>query len=276
MRGLLLAALAGRLPLGRFESSSSVCSLHSVRLHAVSLGHPVVGECTYTSASRSFAPLPEVPLSSSLRQTLLSLHTQHLQGLASNTLLEHQQQEQHQQWEQQQQQQQWEQQQQQEEEEGEVVLEPLMLMPWSIRGNWRDLYKWGRLNPSSSAAAAAGATAAAATSAPAAGAVWRVYRDSLSPLLGLPPLQSNQQEILFASTASKATGLLMSSHEKEAEAACSDGHCSHSSNSSSSSSSSSSNSSSSSSGNASAPGACECWQAACASSPRVSLWRHFQ
>ncbi|KAL8441117.1 hypothetical protein Emag_007453 [Eimeria magna] len=239
-------------------------SLHSIRLHAVSLGHPVVGDCTYTSASRSFAPLPEVPLTSSLRQRLLSLHTQHLQGVASDTLQQQQQQDRQQRG--QQQQQQWEQ--QQEEEEGEVVLEPLMLMPWSIRGDWRDLYKWGRPGPPSAVAGAAAAAAAAAGGS-AAAVEWRVFRDALSPLLGLPPLQVIHQQTLFAPSASRAAGLLVSPHEQQAEAACTDEHSS-----SSSSSRSSSSDSSNSSSNASAATVCECWQAACTSSPRVSLWRH--
>lgn len=85
-------------------------SLHSVRLHAVALGHPVAGDLIYHGASRAFAGHPEVSFESERRMRLLKLHRQLLFQSRS--------------------------------EEENQPPEPLMLLPWLVCGEWSQLNMW--------------------------------------------------------------------------------------------------------------------------------------
>lgn len=114
-----------------------------MRLHAVALGHPVAGDRIYSAASRAFAGHPEVNLEPEQRKRLLELHRQLLSHSGS---------------------------------EGEdQPPEPLMLLPWLVREEWRQL----------NTCEVRGAPSISEAEIP----VWRKYLDELSPLLALPSLE---------------------------------------------------------------------------------------
>lgn len=195
MRAVLLAALVGRLPLGSWQVNASVCrptkgtgniwrlagkqaegleaatafealahatigekevtlckvkllegSLHSVRLHAVALGYPVVGDSVYTGASRSFAGHPDAAMEPQLRRRLVQIHNQLLSQSQSKT--------------------------------EEKLPETIMLLPCFVRGDWATLNLWNVRNGASVIDTNIGQ--------------WRKHVDELSPLLGLPLLETGE------------------------------------------------------------------------------------
>ncbi|KAL8438449.1 hypothetical protein Efla_002199 [Eimeria flavescens] len=204
--------------LGSLQLLHTSGSLHSVRLHAAALGHPVVGECTYTSTIRSFAPPNEVSIHPSLRERLLQLHKRLHQH--------HQQQEQ-------QQQQEW---------AAAELDEPLMLVPWRIRGSWRELHAWPRKGAAASSAAAATPAAAAAGAAAEEGG-WQHFEDVLSSaaLSDLFPLDLVAAGASPPAAAKQKGDRQKTEQETEAETE-----------------------------------SCCCWQAACGDDSRASLWRHYR
>ena len=121
-------------------------SLHSVRLHAVALEYPVAGDSVYSGASRSFAGHPDVAMEPPLRRRLVQIHKQLLSRHEAKA--------------------------------GEQLPEPLMLLPWLVRGDWATLNLWNAHNGASVADAHVGQ--------------WRKHVDKLSPLLGLPLLESGE------------------------------------------------------------------------------------
>ncbi|OEH77913.1 heat shock protein [Cyclospora cayetanensis] len=153
-----------------------ICSLHSVRLHAVALGHPVVGDYTYTSTSRSFAEFPVLPLPPQLEGRLMQLHRQLLDQAGTRAEAEKRNA-------------------QDQQNEAEEPLEPVMLLPWALKGPWADLHSWGgpsRETPNE---------------------LQQTHHDVLSALLQLPALGLGEK-VAFSDSVSDTEGLELESPSK--------------------------------------------------------------
>lgn len=148
-----------------FLYSSFSGSLHSVRLHAVSLGHPVVGDDLYQNSCRTFAGFPLTPLSLKLQKKLIALHKKLLMNEFGPEK-------------------------EKEEIKGFICEkkdnffsnEPLMLLPVLMREHPSCLYTWSSERESSGIKRESEA--------------FYEHFDELSPLLNLPPLKIDKNLLI--------------------------------------------------------------------------------